>query len=203
VVFEDTFSQGSLSPERWRVNNPAGQRVVVQSGALVVRSEARGRPTRVEFQVQDPMPALGKWRLEFDALVNSLWGRGQGEVRVELRDYATRAEPEGTDFVLAERHWDVESGLKFGVFRDGAFVGWHEVAPVGQLGAWHHYRVDYDGGMLTLWRDGERALDCNMAALLERPLVEGVAIEMGFHVPQESGIEGCIDNVTLIAQDGD
>jgi len=174
---------------------------VVESGALVVRSESRGQPTRVEFQVQEPLPALGRWCLEFDALINSLWGKGQGEVRVELRDSATCGEPDGNDFVLAERYWDEESGLKFGIFRDGAFAGWHEVAPPGELGAWHHYRVDYDQGVLTLWRDGERALDCDVAALLDRPLTEGVTIELGFHVPEGSGIEGCIDNVTVVAEE--
>ena len=202
TLLSETFDRGLLSSEgRWVLSNLGGQRVVVQEGALVVRADARDRAARVELQVQESLPALGRWTLEFDALVNSLGGGGRGEVRVELRDYAARTEPEGNDLVLAERYWDDESGLKFGVFHGGAFVGWHEVAPVGALGAWHHYRITYEAGLLTLWRDGKRALECEMIALLDQPLIEGVAVEMGFHVPKGSAIEACMDNVTIVAED--
>lgn len=198
VIFQDLFTEGvAPSPDRWLVRNPDRQRVAVRQGMLVAHAEAKDRPTRVEFQAQEALPSLGKWTLEFDAVVTSLWGGGRGEVRVELRDFATRADREGTDFVLAERYWNEQSGLKFGLFHGGAFVGWHEVAPVGQLGAWHHYRVEYDAGNLTLWRDNERTLECDVASMLDRPLTEGVSVEMGFHVPAACGIEGCLDNVTI------
>lgn len=201
-LFREQFSgSGRPSPDRWVVRNPSKQRVVVQEGALVVRGEARKRATRVEFQIQERLPAFGRWTLEFDALVNSLWGRGEGEVRVELRDYATRLEPAGNDLAVAERYVTEHPGLKFGVFQGGAFVGWQEVAKVGELGAWHHYRVAYDAGTFALWRDGERLLDCDAASMLDQPLVEGVAVEMGFHVPKGCGIEGCIDNVTIVTGD--
>lgn len=203
MLFEERFSGGPPSPQQWVLRNPGGQQVLVEEGALVVRvrSETRSRGTKVELSILHPLPADGRWTLQFDALINSLSGGGRGEIRVELRDFTSRDAPQGSDFVLAERHWNEASGLKFGIFHRGAFVGWHEVAPVGQLGAWHHYCVDYDEGLLTLWRDGERLLDCDVLALVDQPLPDGLAIEMGFHVPPGSGIEGCLDNVVIVPGD--
>jgi hypothetical protein len=209
VVFQDAFGdEGAPAAERWTISNPDRHRVLVRDGVLGVHAEARAQASRIEFLVGRAaaplaLPSMGCWSVEFDAVVMSLWGEACGEVRVEFRDYAARRESAGSDFVLAERYWQDESGLKFGLFHGGAFVGWHEVAPVGLLGVWHHYRVEYAAGALILWRDGERTLECDMPGLLHQPLLEGVAIELGFHVPPNCGMEGGLDNVAVTVEEAD